>query len=283
MANQAGKRALIIQGGGFRTGFTAGVLDVFMEKNYLDFQVYGATSGGAIALSYFLARQAKSYFVSMCYMAQHPEFLSYYRMTSSTGIMDVDKLKEVAESIIPFDLDIAIKNSQNQNVGIVLTNIETGEAEHFHPNKGNWVDVVIASCTLPFVTKGRHELGGKPYMDGGWGDPLPVEWAVNQGATEVLVIRTLPPKLKLTQSWTDYFGAIYHRASEGLRKVFEESHLTYNNSIDFIENPPKGIKIEQIAPEIPLTAGTYSNNVNSITKDYFLGREMALAYLNKCS
>lgn len=283
MPQEGTKKALIIQGGGFRTGYTAGVLDVFLENNYVDFHVFGASSGGAIALSYFLSRQVRACFVAMCYMAQDPDFMSYYRMTSETGVMDVDQLRGVAASVVPFDGLTALQNIEGRKVGVVLTNIETGEAEHLHPSGENWLDAVIASCTLPFVTKGKHEVNGKLYMDGGWGDPLPVEWAVEQGATEILVIRTLPPALKLAQSWTDYFGAIYHRASDGLRKAFEESHLTYNNSIDFIERPPKGIKIEQIAPEIPLNAGTYSNNVNSITKDYFLGREMALAYLNKYS
>lgn len=283
MSDNKKTKALIIQGGGFRTGYTAGVLDVFMENGHTDFQIYGASSGGAIALSYFLSRQMRACFVAMCYMAQDPDFLSYYRMTSETGVMNVDQLRGVAEAVVPFDGLTAIQNSQSAEIGIVLTNIETGLPEHFHPTGQNWLDVVIASCTLPFVTKGKHEVGGKLYMDGGWGDPLPVEWAVGKGATEILVIRTLPPQLKLAQSWTDYFGAIYHRASDGLRKAFEESHLIYNNSIDFIESPPNGIKVEQIAPEIPLSAGTYSNNVNSITKDYFLGREMAVAYLNKCS
>ncbi|MES2798792.1 MAG: patatin family protein [Bacteroidota bacterium] len=277
------KKALIIQGGGFRTGFSAGVLDVFLEKKHVDFDIYAGSSGGAIALSYFLGNQPRSCFVAMCFMAQDPQFMSYYRMTSDVGIMDVDYLEEVANEVIPFDLDHALSFIRNKEIGIVLTDIENGKAAYHKPNREDWLQAVIASCTLPFVTKGKHELNGRMYMDGGWADPLPVQWAVEKGASDLLVIRTLPPTLKLAQTWTDYFGSIYHSSSDGLKRIFAESHTIYNNSIDYMENPPDGIYIHQIAPEVPLTAGTYSNNVNSITKDYFLGREMALAYLNELS
>ncbi len=39
------KKALIIQGGGFRTAFSAGVLDAFLKNNYTDFSLYAGVSG----------------------------------------------------------------------------------------------------------------------------------------------------------------------------------------------------------------------------------------------
>jgi len=274
------KKALIIQGGGFRTGFSAGVLDAFLENNYSDFDIYAANSGGAIALSYFLGEQKKRCFEAICYLATHKQFLSYFRVLSDKGMMDVDCFHDVATQHVTFELSKAIQNIKHKQVGIVLTDISLGRAVHYHPSVETWMDAVIASCTLPFVTKGRHNLNGKEYMDGAWSDPLPVQWAYEQGAKEITVIRTLPPDLKMSLSWPDYFGAMYNRSNEALKNIFKNNHLTYNNSIDFINNPPKDVKIVQIAPERQLTAGTYTNSIEAITKDYNFGFQKGLAFLS---
>lgn len=274
------KKALIIQGGGFRTGFSAGVLDAFLKNNFKEFDVFAANSGGAIALSYYLSEQEKKCFEALCYLATHKQFMSYFRLMSDRGMMDVDYFHDVATNQIPFDVFKAIENIKNKQVGIVLTDIALGKAHHYHPSAKTWVDAVTASCTLPFVTKGKHNLEGKEYMDGGWSDPLPVKWAYEQGAKNIVVIRTLPPDLKMSQSWPDYFGAMYHRSNQALKNIFQNNHLIYNDSIDFINDPPTDAKIIQIAPEVPLNAGTYTNSIDLITKDYDFGFQKGIEFLN---
>ncbi len=46
---------LIVEGGGFRTGFTAGVLDAMLVNKYNPFNSYYGISGGSISLSYFIS------------------------------------------------------------------------------------------------------------------------------------------------------------------------------------------------------------------------------------
>lgn len=277
--SQVKKTGLIIQGGGFRTGYSAGVLDAFIDNHYTSFDLYVGNSGGAIALSYFLSLQRKKCFDAMCYLATERDFMSFFRVISDRGIMDVDYFHEVARNRVPFDVEKAIEHSANAKVAFILTNMHTGKAEYHHPTLYTWLDAVIASCTLPFVTKGKHEISGNQYMDGGWSDPLPVEWAYGEGVREMTVIRTLPPNLKMTQSWPDYFGSIYYRSDDALRNVFENNHLIYNASIDFINEPPKDLTIHQIAPEFPLKAGTYSNSVDAITVDYNFGYQCGMEFL----
>lgn len=176
-------------------------------------------------------------------------------------------------------MEQALQAAARKRVAFVLTDVETGKAAYHEPDSNTWIDAVIASCTLPFVTKGRHNLQGKEYMDGGWSDALPVKWAYEQGARDVLIIRTLPPDLKLTQSWSDYFGSLVYRSNDGLRECFENNHLVYNQTIDYINNPPKDLTIQQIAPDTPLKAGTYSNSVSAITEDYRRGVEHGMDFI----
>ena len=272
------KRTLIIQGGGFRTGFSAGVLDAFIMSNYRDFDFFIGNSGGAIALSYFLSNQYKKYYEAMCLLAEDPSFFSYNRIMSSEGMMNVNYFKDVATRLVPFDMPVALEFIEGKELAFVMTDLTSGEPHYYHPSKKTWVDAIIASCTLPFVTKGKHQLHNREYMDGGWSDPLPVEWAYNSGARDIVVIRTLPADLKLKQSWSDYFGSMVYNSGDPVKKCFEQNHLVYNRSVDFIDNPPKDLKIQQIAPLMPLKAGTYTNSVDAITADYRNGLDKGLEF-----
>lgn len=273
------KRTLIVQGGGFRTGFSAGALDAFIMCNYRDFDFFVGNSGGAIALSYFLSNQYKKYYEAMCLLASDSSFFNYNRIMSPEGMMNVDYFRNVAQQLVPFEINKAINFIENKELAFVMTDLLSGEPHYYRPSKKTWIDAVIASCTLPFVTKGKHTLHNREYMDGGWSDPLPVEWAYNNGARDIVIIRTLPPNLKLKQSWSDYFGAMVYSSEDPVKKCFEKNHEVYNKSIDFINNPPKDLKITQISPINPLKAGTYTNSVEAITIDYRNGLDKGIEFI----
>lgn len=273
------KKTLIIQGGGFRTGYSTGVLDAFQSRNYNDFDFYLGVSGGAIALSYYLSGQYKKCFDAMCLLAEDKNFISYSGLMTKTGMMNIDYFNQVAGDIIPFDIKKAIENIEGKEMAIVMTERATGEAHYYHPNKKTWLDAVIASCTLPFVTKGKHKLHGVDYFDGGWGDPLPAKWAYEHGSRDITVIRTAPKDMKFTQTWPDFFASIYNRFDPKLRTLFDENHKRYNEAVDFLNNPPSDLKLSQIAPDSPLKAGTYSNSVQAITSDYRYGLQSGIDFL----
>tara|TARA_R110002072_G_scaffold282761_1_gene445797 strand:+ start:20256 stop:21098 length:843 start_codon:yes stop_codon:yes gene_type:complete len=274
------KKILIIQGGGFRTGFSAGVLDAFIAMKHNPYDSFYAVSGGAIAVSYFLGKQYKKCFESMCLLATDKNFMSYNKLIRKNMLMDVDYFYKVAYEKVPFDVDTAIQSIVDKELAIVITNKKTGQPEYFHPSKETWLDAVIASCTLPFVTKGKHVFNDNEYMDGGWSDPLPVLKAVKDGATEITIIRTSPKDLKISQSWTDYIGTFAFRSNSKLQACFENNHKKYNGAIDYINSNSGEIKINQIAPEVPLLTGTYSNSVSVITKDYRHGMQCGLDFLH---
>lgn len=273
------KRTLVVQGGGFRTSFTAGVLDAFILSNYREFDFFVGNSGGAIALSYFLSNQYKKYYEAMCLLASDPDFFSYNRIMSNEGMMNVDYFRDVANRYIPFEMDKAIEFIEDKELAFVMTDLTTGKPHYYRPNKKTWLDAVIASCTLPFVTKGKHQLHNRDYMDGGWSDPLPVEWAYNQGARDIVVVRTLPPDLKLKQSWSDYFGSMVYNSDDPVKQCFEKNHEIYNRSVDFINNPPEDLTIKYIAPIQPLKTGTYSNSIDDVTADYRNGLDKGIEFI----
>jgi len=152
----------------------------------------------------------------------------------------------------------------------------SGLAEYLKPDSESWIDTVVASSTLPFVTKGKHYLRGLEYFDGGWSDPLPVKWAYEQGSRNIILIRTWPSGIRSTQSWIDYFGSIYFSASPGLKNSFSECYKKYNESLDFIANPPADLKIE----ERDLDAAEKYYKGKTIMSDYRYGLDKGLYFVN---
>jgi predicted patatin/cPLA2 family phospholipase len=272
---------LVVQGGGFRTGFTAGVLDAFMATRHHPFAGFLGVSGGAIALSYFLSDQYGQCYKAMQTMAADAEFVKMSKALSERGYMDIDRLARVAEELVPFDTDRAMQVVQDKHLELVVTDRHTGEADHLRPTHLNWLDVVIASSTLPGVTKGRHVIEGREFFDGGWSDPLPVQRAIDHGARHIVVLRTAPAAMRLAQSWPDYLSSLYFRKHPALRACFANSHVVYNAALDLMEQPPAGVRIVQIAPEQVLRSGTYSYSPTSVEQDYRYGLDMGLRYAHE--
>ena len=277
--NQDNSTCLIVEGGGFKTGFTSGILDAFISANYNPFGQFLGVSGGSVAVSYFLSQQYRSSLDSMLLLAKDKNFLKFRRSLGTQGYMDIDFIAEVASRKVPFSIEKAIKNSEHNKVFFVTTNRISGRAEYLRPNATNWLDVVVASCTLPFVTKGKHIVDGTEYLDGGWSDPLPIKWAYDNGARKILVLRTTPKGDRSKQTWADYFGSIYFRSMPKLSQVFERAYQKYNEGLDFIDNPPSDLQIEQLTPYKLLKSTTYSYSKKSIMSDYRYGLDCGVKYM----
>lgn len=273
-------KALIVQGGGFRTAFSAGVLDAFLGRKFDPFSIYVGVSGGAIAASYFVAKQPGSCVDAIRFLAANKQYLDFSRLLSAEAVVDVNVFYEISNKHMPFDFETALQTISGKCMAIVMTNRETGQPHYYHPSQKTWPDAIIASCAFPFISKGKHEVHGVEYMDGAWSDPLPVDWAVQQGATDLTIIRTSPADERAEKSRLDVFGEIYYRNSLGLKTAFATNHEHFNRALDFINNPPAGITIRQIAPTQPLKAGVYTNSKSLISEDYMHGLEIGAIFCN---
>lgn len=272
-------KTLIVQGGGFRTGFTAGILDAFIALDYFPFDRIIGNSGGAISASYYLSKQRGSCVEAMRILAKDPNFVNVRHIVQDRGYMNIDYLRSVADELIPFDIDTASKTAENKEIYFVATNRTNGQPLYLTPEKSDWIDVVIASSTLPFVTKGVHKVRGLDLMDGGWSDPIPAKWAVEQGANDILILRTTHLDRKVVQSWPDYFGSIYFRNHPELSTCFAENHQIYNNTMDYLSDPPSSVKIQQIWPEEGLKCNTYKYSIDGINSDYRYGLQVGMEYV----
>ena len=275
----ARQTTLIVEGGGFKSAFTTGVLDAFQMTDFRPFNRYLGVSGGSIALSYFLSEQYRAGLENLLHVGQDANFTAYSRLFSEQGFMDLDILSAVTSERVAFDLLTAMRTNLRFPVRFVATDELTGQPAYLRPGRDNWLDALIASSAIPFFTKGRHTFEGRSYMDGGCSDPLPARYAYDRGARSVLVLRTWPQDKRFTRSWTDLAGSYYYRDQPVLKDIVDRGHAIYNAAADFLDQPPEDLTVHQIAPEKLLATGTYLNSADTIMKDYGHGLDLGLRFV----
>ena len=98
--------ALVLEGGGYRGVFTAGVLDVLMEKGLTGFDSVWGTSAGALNAVTFRARQIGRYIRVVLAFRDDSRMMSVMSLAKTGSIAGNDFLyHEVQERLDPLDVE----------------------------------------------------------------------------------------------------------------------------------------------------------------------------------
>ena len=243
--------------------------------------MYLGVSGGAMCLSYYLSQQANTTYKIMQELSQDEQFISIWQIMEKEGYVNLEYLREYSQSHYPLHVERAMQQVNGKFVAFVATDIGNGSPTYLSPDSSDWLNCLKATAALPFVTKASVNVKGKKMMDGGWSDPIPVKKAVELGAKKIVVIRTAPKNSKQTWSWLGKIGSWYHRNNPKLSYRFSKDYEYYNESVDYANTPPKGIKVIQIAPPGRLATSDYSSTLETLKKDYNLGVALGSRYLKK--
>jgi predicted patatin/cPLA2 family phospholipase len=248
-------------------------------QSHNPFDSYIGVSGGCIAISYFLSKRYGYFYQCMRTLCQDERFVKYSKAFTD-GLMNLDFFYDIAYKEFPFDFETAMRSLKGKDYYIVLTNSSNGATEYHQPTLENWVDMTIAASTVPMLTKGKHVVNGIHYSDGGISDPVPVKWAVENGATDIVLIRTTHHDFKPSRLRPEYFASKFIRANQKIKDDVENFQNKIKESIDYIDALPEHIKVDQIAPKVVLNSNIFTNSVKNIELDYRTGLEAGLNYIH---
>jgi predicted patatin/cPLA2 family phospholipase len=284
MNNAIQPDTLILEGGSLKCAFTAGILDVFMAADYFPFtQLYGVSSG-AMALSFYAANQPRNFISIARNLVEDDKFVSFTSVWSEQGMMNLQYLQRYTEANFPLDEAAATKRLKGRKAIIVTASHEDATSHYHEAKQGKWKRYLMASAALPFITKGRVKINGAWHFDGGYTDALPIQKALENGAKNILLIRTRPLTSRIDRSYTDYFGSYWHSDNEALSELFYHGHELYNASADFLASPPpKGVTWAQIAPKEALATDRMMVWKSHVDEDYRQGLEAGLSWLHHWS
>ena len=152
--------ALILEGGGFRGVYTAGVLDFFMEKQAMFASIYGISAGACNALSY-LSQDKGRYVAIAKRFCNDPRYVGMRQLLTKGSIFNWQfSFYEIPEKYVPFDYDTFYASPMELRVG--ATDCESGEC-HWFSNRQQGDDVIadsIASSSMPLLSP-MKVIGGK--------------------------------------------------------------------------------------------------------------------------
>ncbi len=272
--------ALVLEGGSLRCAFTAGVLDAFAAVDYKPFSSYYAVSAGSMAMISFLSGQRKHFIELSERLVEDGKFISFRSAFSDEGLMNLSHLARVVRESDPIDWESANAFIEGKHVHVVTTDYETGEPHYLQPQKENWIKSVLASATLPFVTRGKVKVRDRWMFDGGYADPIPLDRAISQGCQKILVVRTRPTGMHVERDTMDFIASYFHWGNPKLASLFETWHSRYNQIVDKLES--KGTDSQfwsEIAPLHELRSDGYRITSLDLRADYRHGLEVALDWL----
>ncbi len=239
---------LILEGGGMKGIYTAGVLDYFMDKEIAFSDNYGVSAGACHLCNYMSGQRGRSYRISVNYLDMK-QYCGKWSLLTTGDLFGVDMNYSLIPNYLdPFDYDAAAAFAGRAFA--VATDIETGKPAYF-PLKDLREDLaaVRASSSLPLVSR-NVKIGGRLYLDGGISDSIPVRKSIQDGNRKNVVIMTKeegfvrqPAGAELTFAKARYLR--YPKVYELMR----ERHLSYNATVQYIEEKKREGELFVIRPK----------------------------------
>lgn len=265
------KKALVVEGGGMRGVFSAGVLDAFHELAFDPFDLYLGVSSGACNLASFAARQHRRNLRNYIGPMHRRDFLSVRRFLRGKHYIDLDWLWELWRREDPLDIPTAEKHLDGRQMLFVCTSFDTGRAAYLSPKGQDWYQIQKASSALPLMYRTPVMIDGAGYVDGGVADAIPVREAYERGARSIVVVRSRPISYVKKLSSEARLLRWLFRKNPPLLQALERREETYMDSIEFIRRPPRDAQIVEITPTGLQKTSRTTQELESLEHDYHMG------------
>ena len=185
------KTALVLEGGAFRTIFSSGVCDAFLDAGLPmpDYTV-GVSAGMAYGVSY-LSRQKRRNLKLLMHYANDRRYMGLRNWINPRNrcYFGLEFAYEtIPNRLVPFDYDTFA--AFPGEVEAVVTNLETGGAAYLPvPRRDDKFLLLQATCAMPLLFP-IYRLDGVPCLDGGSSDGIPWQRAFDMGCDRVVVVLT---------------------------------------------------------------------------------------------
>ncbi|MCS0386524.1 patatin-like phospholipase family protein [Vibrio diabolicus] len=273
-------KAIVVEGGAMRGVFASGVLDAFLEQSYKPFDFAIGVSAGASNLIGYLTDYPHRSINVITKLATSKRFFDPTRFVKGGDLIDVKWLFEESNRLYPVD-----ENKLFNGIPFLAatTNVDTGQADYYRVTRDNFHHAIEATTALPIAYKHTPCFSGGCYTDGGVADSIPVREAYRRGARDITVVLSHPlnyakKPVKTTWLMKKLFAEHPKMADAILRRADN-----YNQSLEFIRNPPPGTHVRVIAPPDNFPVQRLSMRQTVLLEGYEMGLIEGRAHLANLS
>lgn len=266
---------LVLEGGGMRGVYTAGVLESFLENGLTFPYVVGVSAGACNAASYLSHQKGRNKRVNMEYISD-PRYLSLQNFIKNRELFGMEFIfNEIPSKLIPFDFDSFYKNKTEFVIG--TTDCTSGNPVYFKKSDygQEMLTVLKASSSLPYVSK-EILFKDKYLLDGGISDSIPLKKAKSDGYGKNVVVLTRNEGYLKKPSRFSFLVKRMYPQYPGLQRAITNRYMMYNNTINEIIQEERKGNVLVIRPTRPIRVGRIERNRAKLEQLYQLGYEDGL-------
>ena len=267
------KKGLVLEGGGKRGIYAAGVLDVFLENGIIFDGLIGTSAGAVNGCSYVSGQYERNIRYNLRF-AKEKKYMSFYSLITTGNVVGT----EFAYDILPnklerFDYEAFEKSATKFYA--TCSNVETGKAEYIlcESLRGKNMDYLRASASLPYVSQ-IVEIGGKKLLDGGVCDSIPLKAFQNMGYKKNVVVLTRPKGYMKTPE-NNIMAQIFYGKYPEFISAMKNRYAVYNRTLKYIEEQEKAGNIILLRPTQTIEVGRMEQDGRKIKAMYDLGKRDA--------
>ncbi len=233
MANIKG--ALILEGGGLRGNYTAGVLRGLMDHRLFFASVIGVSIGACNGANYVSRQPDRNWIVNTRFVGD-TRFMSYCRLMRGDELFGMDFIFDTLPNVlVPFDFETF--RTSPQRFTVTATDCETGKAVYYEKDQLDdkaLLEVLKAGCSLPFLQK-PVRFDGRVLMDGGIADAVPLVKSIADGNPRHVLVLTRPAGYRKKAGRLAWMARLYYPRYKGLARALASRTRRYNRTMDLID------------------------------------------------
>ena len=280
------KVGLVLEGGGMRALFTAGVLDALLDVKELGIDgIVGVSAGALFGANYVSGQKERAIRYNKKY-ARDKRYMGLHSWITTGNAVN----KDFAFYELPFKLDVFDQEKFKESkieFHVVMTNVENGQAEYvLIEDVFEQMEYLRATSALPFASK-IIEINGKKYLDGGISDSIPIDYCQSLGYDKIILVLTRPENSYKEDKLNFLYKLVYRKYPNLVERLINMGkdyevvlkkikNLETENKI-FVIRPPKVLKIGRLEKNEDKIQNVYDIGLNTGKKEI----DNLLKYLNK--
>ena len=287
------KTGLVVEGGGMKCAYSAGILDRFLDEHITFDYCIGVSAGSANTASYLAGQRGRNLrfyvdhlnepgYMGVKNLLRTGQFFGlqyiYQTLTNSDGADPIDYpaiVENPAEfeewrwgkehvTTHPFIVDMEVLQE-------TLRKLE-GKPVYFTKDDMKQDDyrAIMASCALPIMCR-PISFHNETYFDGGLSDSVPIERAFAKGCDRVVVILSKPRSfVKQPEGFRHIYRHALRKYPQTI-KALDNRHLMYRQNIADVKKHETAGEALVFAPSKELKMSTYARDEKLEQELYDLG------------
>ena len=266
------KVGLVLEGGGMRALFTAGVLDALLDVKELDVDgIIGVSAGALFGANYVSGQKERAIRYNKKY-ARDKRYMGFHSWITTGNAVN----KEFAFYELPFKLDVFDQEKFKEskiNFYVVMTNVENGKSEYvLIKDIFEQMEYLRATSALPFASK-IIEINGKKYLDGGISDSIPIDYCESLGYDKIILVLTRPENSYKEDKLNFLYKLVYRKYPKLVERlinmgkdyevVLKKIKKLENENKIFVIRPPKVLKIGRLEKDENKIQEVYDIGLNT--------------------